>query len=130
MSDSMRCSKCETVNPPNAKCCNRCAAPLAGGPTSPQVPGSGPETEAKGFGRVGVAILLSLLFPGFGQIYNGQVAKAMAIPLGWLAVQAVADRRLLSLGEFPPVGKFLVQRAGQLLDLRVPVEKPLGLCDP
>jgi signal peptidase I len=37
-----------------------------------------------------MALLLSLLFPGWGQIYNGQLRKALVIWCGWLIVHFCA----------------------------------------
>jgi signal peptidase I len=40
--------------------------------------------------RVGIALILSLLFPGWGQIYNGQLGKAVAIRGAWLLASGCA----------------------------------------
>ncbi len=45
------------------------------------------ETNQK---RWGIALVLSLLFPGWGQIYNGQFRKALAIWGGWIVANLCA----------------------------------------
>ena len=79
------CPKCAYENAPEAKFCGQCAAPFQADNVASQRPlGSSaatPETRPR---RVGVALVLSLLFPGWGQIYNGQFRKALWIWGGWV----------------------------------------------
>jgi signal peptidase I len=85
------CPKCAYENAPEAKFCGQCAAPLQADNVASQRPlGPSvaiPETKSR---RVGVALILSLLFPGWGQIYNGQFRKALWIWGGSAAVSLVA----------------------------------------
>jgi len=62
------------------------AAPAAGSapvsPTSPALPPGQPYYRPPK--SPGLAVLLSILLPGVGQIYNGQVAKAFVFLFGWV----------------------------------------------
>jgi signal peptidase I len=84
---SRPCPKCGYENTPDAKFCGRCAGTLQAHSVAPQNPlgssAAAPETRPR---RVGVALVLSLLIPGWGQIYNGQFRKALLIRGGWVIV--------------------------------------------
>jgi hypothetical protein len=62
------------------------AAPVAGSapvsPTSPALPPG--QTYYRPPKSPGLAVLLSILLPGVGQIYNGQTAKAFVFLFGWV----------------------------------------------
>ncbi len=79
------CPKCAYENAPEAKFCGQCGAPLQADNFASQGPLRSsvgiPETKPR---RVGIALVLSLLFPGWGQIYNGQFRKALWIWSGWI----------------------------------------------
>jgi TM2 domain-containing membrane protein YozV/ribosomal protein L40E len=78
------CPRCSFENPPDAKFCGRCAATVS----SEVGPSSATTTSPKGVKsrRPGVALLLSILIPGFGQIYNGQWRKTLIFWGGWSVV--------------------------------------------
>jgi signal peptidase I len=79
------CPKCGYENTPEAKFCGQCAAPLQAPNVAPQSSlGSNAATLETRPRRVGVAVVLSLLIPGWGQIYNGQFRKALWIRGGWV----------------------------------------------
>ena len=81
------CPKCAYENTPEAKFCGQCAAALLhtnrlGPQTFPaQSRAAIPRAKLR---RVGIVLLLSMLFPGWGQIYNGQFRKALWIWIGWM----------------------------------------------
>ncbi len=79
------CPKCAHENAPESKFCGQCAAPLQADSVAPQSPlGSSAATPAVKPRSVGIALVLSSLFPGWGQIYNGQFRKALWIWIGWV----------------------------------------------
>lgn len=62
----MRCARCNSPNASSAGYCGRCGAALAR-PTGATVSLHHP----------GIAALLSFLYSGLGQIYNGQILKGV-----------------------------------------------------
>jgi signal peptidase I len=79
------CPKCAYENAPESKFCGQCAAPLQADSIAPQSPlNSSAATPAMKPRRVGIALVLSLLFLGWGQIYNGQFRKALWVWGGWI----------------------------------------------
>jgi signal peptidase I len=83
------CPKCAFENAPEAKFCGQCATPLETDNVPPQERSSTAIAETKSR-RVGVALLLSLLFPGWGQIYSGQFSRAVVLWAGYLVASGCA----------------------------------------
>jgi TM2 domain-containing membrane protein YozV len=75
----MFCSKCGSTNSDDARFCTSCAFALVSpgtlGPQGPLV------TQAR---NPGVAAVLSFVFCGLGQIYNGQIGKGIAMAVAFL----------------------------------------------
>jgi len=72
------CQNCGRENPPEASFCAGCARPLSRHTSGVPNP-SFQKVALPKPRRVLIALVLSLLFMGFGQIYNGQIRKAVLI---------------------------------------------------
>ena len=78
--DSTRCPACRAERLPQAEFCSNCGASFSTGRAAERAPlESGPKKEP------GIALCLSLLIPGAGQVYNGQPAKGILFLGGYLA---------------------------------------------
>lgn len=69
------CSNCGAEIDINAEICPKCGVRVAPPPT-PVYP-----TEPPGAKSPGIALILSLLIPGVGQMYNGEIGKGILILL-------------------------------------------------
>jgi hypothetical protein len=96
------CRRCSTRNHPSFAYCRRCGSPVVAGravhadarpgsatlmtapPAAAPVPAR-PHAGAHFF----VALLLALIWPGFGQIYNGQYTKGIALAVVGVATPLV-----------------------------------------
>jgi TM2 domain-containing membrane protein YozV len=77
----MFCNRCGSPLPPAATFCSKCGAAQAntpGGATAPQV------VIVKNEKSPALAVLLSFILPGLGQIYNDEVQKGV-----WFLIAAV-----------------------------------------
>lgn len=70
----MNCPYCDNPLPPQTAQCPHCGAAVT--PVSGPSSVSGPKQQLK---SPGVALFLSLLIAGSGQMYNGQVAKGLFV---------------------------------------------------
>jgi TM2 domain-containing membrane protein YozV len=73
----MYCSQCGTEASPSDQACPKCGAALAQA-TPPAVPAQQPQVILVKSGKSsGLAAVLSFLWCGLGQIYNGQIGKGL-----------------------------------------------------
>ncbi len=72
------CPSCKAKNLPNAKFCQNCGAKLTDNIKQQEIKNV-QENETKNLPSVRTAILLSVLFPGVGQIYLGENTKGIII---------------------------------------------------
>ncbi len=82
----MYCSKCGSQIG-NARFCSQCGTPLAGMVVqAPGAAGAGLPPQVvvmRAPKNPGVAVLLSFLLAGLGQIYNGQIGKGVAFMISY-----------------------------------------------
>lgn len=78
----MKCPKCNAENENWAVNCGKCFAPMKS-PDTEVLSAGGPGRKKR---EPGLALVLSLLFVGLGQAYNGQRKKAYFFYLGYLTL--------------------------------------------
>ena len=103
----IHCSQCGTRNPDDATFCKSCGAPMT-------MPGQ-TVVIVRNAKSPFLALILSLLLPGLGQIYNGQVMKGIAFLLA-LAVSAVLKFLLIGFVLVPIVWIWAMVDAYQTAD--------------
>jgi TM2 domain-containing membrane protein YozV len=95
--EAMFCVKCGTQLDDAASFCSRCGsattiappayAPLPASVPKPQMPPNQRPVIAQGYKEPGIALLLSIVFPGAGQFYNGHIGKGIVVLLTfWLLI--------------------------------------------
>ncbi len=88
----MYCSKCGSQIG-NARFCSQCGTPLAGMVVqAPGAAGAGLPPQVvvmRAPKNPGVAVLLSFLLAGLGQIYNGQIGKGVAFMISYFCSLAL-----------------------------------------
>ena len=114
----MYCSQCGTENVDAARFCKSCGKSLAAvsppAPAPPPPAGTGEKSYAAGKSP-GVALVLSALIVGLGQLYNGDVKKGLlmlgvavvlgvaSFGLGWfaIAIWSAVDAYQVASGKTP-----------------------------
>jgi len=98
------CSKCGNMAKEGAQFCDRCGAPLGGGYQQPYgqpaYPGYAPYRPQK---EPLIAVILSILLPGIGQVYAGRVGRGILI---FLLVPLLSVMPALSLFAIVSVSNF------------------------
>lgn len=86
----MYCQNCGAQLPDSAKFCDRCGAKIG-------VQGSGPSTSEYDMASIMVnkksealALILSLIIPGLGQIYIGQMSKGIMLVVAAIIIGVIS----------------------------------------
>lgn len=96
----MFCVHCGTQIDDAARFCSRCGSAATPAPAYARQPNAMPQYSQQGYGTApqrpimvqvyknpGVALLLSIIFPGGGQFYNGHIGKGFLVLLTfWLVI--------------------------------------------
>lgn len=76
------CPKCGIQIEPNDVYCKGCGIPLTQQPTQPSAPPYVPPRITVSTKNEGLAAVLSVVWPGLGQIYVGRISRGIGIMVG------------------------------------------------